>query len=139
MSDTRNDLKVGDGAYVFDTQRRERKCIVTKLGRKWLTVTTDGGDTFKFDRTDAFAGVSGCGYTPVLLTKEQLEFRKRLAVLSDNADRHREKLAGIRSAVTRGDLAQARVELRQAMAEYAIEIDQFAIEVPNDPHTARLV
>lgn len=96
MTDVREDLKVGDGVYVFDTQGFKRKSTVAKLGRKWLTVATDRGDTFKFDRTDAFAGVSGYGYTPVLLTREQLEFRERLAVLSDNAERYRRKLAGIR-------------------------------------------
>ena len=124
MSDVREELKVGDSVYVFDTQGFKRKCSVTKRGRKWLTVTTDRGDTFKFDRTDAFAGVSGYGYTPVLLTREQLEFSERLAVLSDNAERYRRKLAGIRLTVNRGDLAQARMDLQQAMAEYAAEIEQ---------------
>lgn len=124
MTDVRDNLKVGDGVYVFDTQGFKRNGTVAKLGRKWLTVTTDGGDLFKFDRTDAFAGVSGYGYTPVLLTREQLEFREQLQSLADNADRHRRKLANIRLTVNRGDLAQARMELQQAMAEYAMEIDQ---------------
>ena len=124
MSDVREELKVGDGAYVFDTQGFRRKCSVTKRGRKWLTVTTDGGNTFQFDRTDAFAGVSGYGYTPMLLTQEQIDFREQLQALSDNADRHRKKLTNIHLAVNRGDLAQARMDLQQVMAEYVMEIDQ---------------
>ena len=131
MSDARNDLKVGDGAYVFDTLGFTRNCSVTKRGRKWLTVTTYGGDTFQFYRTDAFVGVSEYGYTPVLLTQEQIDFREQLQALSDNAVRHREKLTNIHSTVNRGDLAQARMDLKQAMAEYAAEIDQFVIEVSN--------
>ena len=123
MSDVREELKVGDGAYVFDTQGFKRKCSVTKRGRKWLTVTTYGGDTFQFNRTDAFAGVSGYGYTPVLITQEQIDFHEQLQALSDNASRHRTKLTSIHIAVNRGDLAQARLDLQQAMAEY-VEIEQ---------------
>ena len=131
MSDVREDLKVGDGVYVFDTRGYGHKGTVAKLGRKWLTVAIKHGDTFQFDRTAAFAGRHEYGRAPVLMTAEQFALGEQLQVLSDNAGRHCKKLTNIHLAVNRGDLAQARMDLRRALAEYAMEIDQFATEVPN--------
>ena len=124
MSDARNDLKVGDSVYVYDARGYMHKCIVIKRGRKWLTATNGCGDTFQFDRTDSFTGQYECGRAPRLMTEEQYALSERLQALVDNANLHCTKLSSIHRAVNRCDLAQARMDLQQAMAEYAAEIDQ---------------
>lgn len=124
MTDVREDLKVGDSVYIYDARGYMHKCTVTKRGRKWLTATNGCGDTFQFDRTDSFAGRYEYGRAPRLMTEEQYALSERLQALVDNANRHCTKLSSVHLAVNRGDLVQARMDLQQAMAEYAAEIDQ---------------
>jgi len=124
MSDVREKLKVGDSVYVYDARGYMHKCTVTRRGRKWLTATNGCGDTFQFDRTDSFAGRYEYGRAPRLMTEEQYALSERLQALVDNANRHCTKLSSIHRVVNRCDLAQARTDLQQAMAEYAAEIDQ---------------